>query len=213
MRTSELIENLSADAKPVSRHAVAWRFAAGIGGGALVSALGMWLWLGIRPDLLGAMSTAGYWIKFFYTLALAMTGYWATARLARPGAGMRLPAWGIALAAVLIAAIATAQWLATPPAQRMAAVMGHSARVCAWNIIILSSPILVGTFFSLRRLAPTRLALAGAVAGLAAGALGAWIYAFHCDESSAPFVAIFYTLGIGGISAAGALFGRQWLRW
>jgi hypothetical protein len=43
--------------------------------------------------------------------------------------------------------------------------------------------------------------------------LGAWIYAFHCDESAAPFVLVFYTLGIAALSALGALIARRLLRW
>ena len=44
----------------------------------------MWMWLGIRPDLASAAATSPYWIKFGYTLALAMLGLWATERLLRP---------------------------------------------------------------------------------------------------------------------------------
>ncbi len=62
-------------------------------------------------------------------------------------------------------------------------------------------------------LAPTRPALAGAAAGLAAGALGAFIYAFHCDESAAAFVALWYTFGIVSVGAIGAVAGRVLLRW
>ena len=51
------------------------------------------------------------------------------------------------------------------------------------------------------------------MAGLLAGAFGAWIYAFHCDESAAPFVIIWYTLGIAAIGALGGLLGRTLLRW
>ena len=67
----------------------------------------------------------------------------------------------------------------------------------------LSLPICAGTLWSLRALAPTHLIVAGAVAGFASGALGAWIYAFHCDESAMPFVLIFYTLGIALVGATG----------
>jgi hypothetical protein len=65
----------------------------------------------------------------------------------------------------------------------------------------------------MRSLAPTRLTLAGAVAGLLAGAAGTFIYAFHCNESAAPFVVIWYTLGIAAVGVLGALMGRSLLRW
>ncbi len=76
--------------------------------------------------------------------------------------------------------------------------------------MILSAPIFFALFWALRSLAPTRLRLAGAVAGLLAGARETFIYAFHCNESAAPFVAIWYTMGI---VAVGTLFGRLALRW
>jgi hypothetical protein len=48
---------------------------------------------------------------------------------------------------------------------------------------------------------------------LLAGAVGAWIYAFHCNESAAPFVAIWYTLGMAAVGASGGLLGKWLLRW
>lgn len=45
---------------------------------------------------------------------------------------------------------------------------------------------MAATFWFLRRSAPT---LAGALAGLAAGALGAGIYSWGCIEDGLPFVA------------------------
>ncbi len=92
-------------------------------------------------------------------------------------------------------------------------VMGHSADVCATNILLVAAPSLIAAFWALRQLAPTRLGLAGAGAGLFAGAAGAFVYAFHCTEASAPFVAVWYTLGIALTTAIGAFLGRWALRW
>ncbi len=57
------------------------------------------------------------------------------------------------------------------------------------------------------------MTLAGAVAGVLAGAIGTFVYAFHCNESAMPFVAIWYTLGIAAVGVLGALLGRVTLRW
>ena len=51
------------------------------------------------------------------------------------------------------------------------------------------------------------------VAGGCAGAFGAAIYGFHCDETASPFVVIWYTLGMAAVAALGALAGSRWLRW
>ncbi|MGB8366583.1 MAG: NrsF family protein [Rhizomicrobium sp.] len=213
MKTDELIDSLSRDVPPVTRHAVFSRLAGGIGAGAVLSFLAMWTWLGIRPDLASAAATSPYWIKFSYTLALALFGLWTTERLSRPAASCATPAFGALIALGILFAMAAAQLMGAAPAARAHLIMGSSADVCSWRIIILSLPICAGTLWSLRALAPTRLIVAGAVAGFGSGALGAWIYAFHCDESAMPFVFIFYTLGIALVGALGAVLARRILRW
>jgi hypothetical protein len=92
-------------------------------------------------------------------------------------------------------------------------MLGATYKVCALNIVMLSAPIFLGLFWAMRSLAPTRLTLAGAVAGVLAGSAGTFIYALHCNESAAPFVAIWYTLGIAAVGVLGALLGRALLRW
>jgi hypothetical protein len=56
-------------------------------------------------------------------------------------------------------------------------------------------------------------AVAGAAAGLLAGALGAAVYATHCMDDSPLFVAIWYTPAIGLMTLVGLLVGRTMLRW
>ena len=62
-------------------------------------------------------------------------------------------------------------------------------------------------------LAPTRLRLAGAAAGLLSGAVGALVYSLHCPELAAPFLGFWYLLGMLIPTAAGALLGPRLLRW
>jgi hypothetical protein len=213
VKTDDLISALTETLAPVPRYAALLWLVEGIGAGALVSFVAMWTWLGVRPDLATAMTTSAGWMKFGYTLALALFAFWATERLARPSASARAAIAGaIAVFAVLFA-FASMKLMMAPPAARMPMIMGSSAQVCPWRIVILSLPIFAGTFWSLRKLAPTRLALAGGVAGFASGALGAWVYAFHCDESAAPFLLVFYTFGIAIVGAAGSLIAGRVLRW
>ncbi|HEY0106645.1 MAG TPA: DUF1109 domain-containing protein, partial [Rhizomicrobium sp.] len=134
-------------------------------------------------------------------------------RLARPDGegGMFGPLILAPLGAMI--ALALYQLFGASDDQRMAMMMGGSSQVCARNIVILSLPVFAGLFWALRALAPTRLMLAGAIAGILAGAAGTFVYAFHCTESTAPFVAIWYTLGIAAMGLLGALLGRVLLRW
>jgi hypothetical protein len=62
-------------------------------------------------------------------------------------------------------------------------------------------------------MAPTRLRIAGAAAGFAAGAAGALVYTLHCPEMAAPFLGIWYVLGMLIPTAVGAALGPSLLRW
>ena len=213
MKTDDLIAALSTELEPARPRAVASRLALGLAIGAVVSAAVMMLWLGVRADLMHAMMTGPFWMKFAYAASVAALGFGLIDRLARPdGEG---GVFGPLILAPLGAMIALAiyQLVEAPDDRRMAMMMGGSSEVCAFNIVILSIPVFAGLFWSLRALAPTRLTLAGGVAGTLAGAAGTFIYAFHCTESAAPFVAIWYTLGIAAVSFLGAIFGRVLLRW
>jgi hypothetical protein len=91
--------------------------------------------------------------------------------------------------------------------------MGSSWRVCPLFIALVSVPVFVASLYAARRLAPTNLRAAGFAAGLLAGAAGAAVYSFHCTESAAPFLAIWYTAGVLLTALAGALLGPRLLRW
>jgi hypothetical protein len=213
MKTDDLIAALSTDLEPVSRRAVGQTLLTGLMAGGAISVALMLLWLGPRPDMMPAMATPMFWMKLIYALGIAVFGFVLVDRLARPG-GDGGP-WRLLIFAPLaaIAVMALYRYFSTPEASRMALLMGGSWRVCAPRILVLSLPVFAGVFWSLRGLAPTRLALAGTTAGVLAGALGTFVYAFHCTESAAPFVAIWYTLGIAAVGILGALLGRLALRW
>lgn len=213
MKTDALIESLSERARPVSAGMAVRILLIGIGGGVLVSTAAMLLWLGPRPDLGPAMASGMYWMKFFYTLLFAVAGFWTVERLSRPGAPSRAQMIFEALPFAIVAALAFLRLVLARPDARMPMMMGHSSDVCPWRIAILSLPILAGALWSLKRLAPTRPVVAGAAAGLFAGAGGAFVYAFHCDESAMAFVAIWYSFGIVLAGVVGAAAGRLLLRW
>ena len=209
MRTAELIERLAASNAP--ERGIAGTLALAVAAGALLSFALMFGVLGIRPDIADAVQGWGFWLKFFYPLVLAVIALRTAERLARPGAPVNT-GWELVPVAV-VAAFGLAQWTGMPAPERMGALMGHSSAMCPWRIVTLSLPLLLAAFLALRRLAPTRPALAGTFAGLFAGAAGAWIYSFACDETSAIFLAAWYTTGIALTALLGALIGRWALRW
>jgi len=81
------------------------------------------------------------------------------------------------------------------------------------RILIIAAPLYGAVLWVMRRTAPTRLATAGAAAGLFAGAVAAVIYGLYCQETAAAFVVAWYSLGIAACAALGALIGRYLLRW
>lgn len=212
VRTDDLLDALSSGLAPAPRALVARRLGLGLVAGMAVTFLVLLFTLGLRPDLGTAVTGAAFWIKFTYTVALAALGLWLVERQSRAGADARLPTWLLAVPVLVLAAIAAWQ-ISAPQADWRALMMGHTARVCSTLILILSLPIFAATFWAMRALAPTRLTLAGSCAGLLSGAASAALYCLHCPEAAAPFILVWYSLGILLATALGALTGRWLLRW
>lgn len=213
MRTDELIRRLAEEARPVRRGALLLRLAGALLAGVVLSFAVMIPWLGVRPDLQAAAGTASYWVKFAYALLLAAGAFWATERLARPGGRARVQGVVTLLPFLAVAALAAVQLWTAPPAEHGPLWFGASWGECPWRIVVLSLPILAAVLWVMRGMAPTRRTLAGLAAGLMAGAAGAWVYGFHCDETGMPFLAVWYTFGVVVTGAFGALVARPLLRW
>jgi hypothetical protein len=212
VETDDLIARLSRDLAPARRFAVMRMLGIGLLLGLVTAAIILRMTLNFRPDLSAAMTGAAFWTKFSYTFALAALGLWIVERQARAGADARRPLWLLLAPLAVLAGLAMLQ-LSAPGADRHDLMMGHTARVCSSLILLLSLPIFAGIFWALRKLAPTRLTLAGAGAGMLAGAASATLYGFHCPETAAPFLLFWYTLGIALATGLGAALGRFVLRW
>lgn len=212
MRTDELIADLSGRLEPVRYGALTRTLLAAVALGLIGSAALMLSTIGLRHDFARAIVSFGMWTKLIYTFAIAVIALSLVARAGRPGADMGPPARILLLPVLAIALLAAAQMLA-PGADMAGLVLGHSSRVCAFLVTFTALPTLAATFWALRRMAPTHLTLAGLGAGLFAGAAGAFVYSFHCTEGSAPFIGIWYSLGIALTAVIGAFLGRNLLRW
>ena len=211
MKTETLIDRLAQNPVPLAQPSTI--FAKGLGGGVVVAFVLTGALLGFRHDLMHAMTDWPYWAKFAYTMALALAGFVIVERLARPGTSTGPRLLLVAAAVALAAAGALDQWLSAPQAQHAKLFFGGSWRVCVPLIVLVSLPIFVGVIAALRQLAPTRPIATGAAAGLLAGAAGAFVYGFHCNESALVFVSIWYSAGIAAMTVLGAITGRWLLRW
>ena len=74
-------------------------------------------------------------------------------------------------------------------------------------------PLLAGALIGLRHGAPSRPAVAGAIAGMVSAGLAATLYASHCTDDSPLFVATWYTLATALVTAVGALMGARVLKY
>ena len=213
MKTAELIEALARGPVAADAGAPTRRLVAMVAAGVTVSAAAMLALLGPRADLSAAVAQPMFWMKLAFPLLLALPAFAAVARLGRPGQSAR-KAWSMLVAALLLVeAAAIAIVLLAPAGDRAAIVTGRTALPCVFSIALLALPILLATGAALRGMAPTRPRVAGLAAGLAAGAFAAAVYALHCDESTLPFLAVWYVLGMAIPGALAAWAGPRLLRW
>jgi hypothetical protein len=212
VKTGDLIRALAADsevrAMPPGR-ALALALIPGV-----AIALGLYFAvLGLRPHLLALLGESRLLFKLCLTFLLAALSGALVARIARPGAGIRHITLMLAIVPALLAAANLTELLAVPAAEWGERLVGTNAIFCLKSIPFLAAAPLVAALLALRQGAPEHPGLAGAAAGLFAGAIGAALYATHCPDDSPLFVAAWYTLAIGFVAAAGALAGRRLLRW
>jgi hypothetical protein len=213
MKTDDLVTMLAAGAEPVESGATARRYALALGWGALGATLLMATLLGVRADLAEAVRLPMFWVKLGFPLCLAVAALYAATRLSRPGVRLgRVPAVLVA-PIIVIWLMAAYALLGTAPDERLALLLGQTWAVCPLLIAMLSVPVFGGTFWAMSGLAPTRPVLAGGATGLLAGAVATAVYALHCPEMAAPFLATWYLLGMAIPTVVGALLGPRLLRW
>ncbi|MGQ2998689.1 DUF1109 domain-containing protein [Variovorax sp.] len=213
MKTDDLVAMLAAGPVAVPRQAASRRLGLALAIGAPLSLAILLLEYGPRRDLLQALFWPMFWVKLLFPLAIAGAAFVMVQRLARPGVPVRRAWIGAVLPVLAVWALAVMAWFDTPMEGRMPSLMGQSWRICAMSIAVMALPVFVGAMAALRSLAPTRPALAGAAAGALAGGVGAAVYALHCMELTAPFLAVWYVSGIAVPVLVGALLGPRLLRW
>jgi hypothetical protein len=213
MRTDDLVEALAADARPVDADAVQRRFRDRLLWGPAIALVLMLLALGPRPDLAEAMRLPMFWVKAGVPAFVAAACWLLLYRLGHPG---MQPGRSLAAAVAplpLLALVGMIVLWQAAPAERPGLLFGQTRKQGLLAIPLLALPALALAISALRGLAPTRLVLAGAAAGLFAAGAGAYAYAFHCPELEAPFLGAWYVAGMLIPAGLGALAGRRLLRW
>ncbi|QYK42627.1 MAG: DUF1109 domain-containing protein [Paracoccaceae bacterium] len=211
MKTDDLIAMLATGAEPVRSAGDMRRLLMGLPLALGAAAFAVALWLGfLSPGLWGPSATLP---KLIYAAALSGSGLWLLRRLGRPGAPVAVPAAMVATVLGIALASGLADMMSTDAGARSMRLMGKSASQCPLAILALSLPAMAVAMAAARQLAPVRLRLAGAAAGLAAGGLAAMAYALACTEGAPAFIAVWYTLGMLLAAGLGALIGPRALRW
>ncbi len=213
MHTDELVRMLSTGLEPVPTGAARQRWSVALMLSMPIAFAWMWWSLGLLPTLSTTVTSPMFWLKLGLPSVLLIAGLLAATRLARPGARLGHTPWLIGTPLVLIWALAAFSLIDAPPNTRQALLYGDSWQMCPFLIAELSVPTFIAGLWAMRGLAPTYLRRAGAAAGLLAGAVGALVYALHCPELAAPFIGLWYVLGIALPAAFGACLGPRLLRW
>jgi hypothetical protein len=212
MKTDELIRVLAADPE-VDKTPLALALVYGLLPGIVVSAVLYGLLLGPLPHLAELIRQPRIVFKIVYPLALFACAGPLALRLARPtGEPRPLMILLLILLLVLAAAVAT-ELLVVPRDLWRVRLIGHNALFCMVMIPLLAAAPLTGALVALHRGAPRNPSLAGAGAGLVAGAFAATLYATHCPDDSPLFVATWYVLAILIVMTVGAIAGSRFLRW
>jgi hypothetical protein len=211
MKTEQLIRTLAADnahrARPVGLVLALALLAA------VPVSMAMFLMeFGVRPDVMTAMHNPFFDVKFVVTLALAISAIVVSVHLSRPEASLKGWAWLLLIPAGILATAIACEMMMPQRLPMMTRLIGSNSRVCLTAIPLMSLPLLAAALIGLRHGAPTRPAVAGAIAGLLSAGLAATLYASHCTDDSPLFVATWYTISTALVTGIGALAGPRVLR-
>ena len=213
MKTDELITMLASGADAVDPLALRRRYALALGWSLAGTTVLMLTLLGARPDIAEAAHLMMFWMKLAFPAALLFGAMFATVRLSRPGARLGLVPLVIAAPVFAVWLFSAIVLLNAAPEDQHQLIFGNTWASCPLTIAALSVPMFGALIWTMKEFAPTRLAVAGAAAGLLAGAGGALVYALHCPEMAAPFLGLWYVLGMLIPAAIGAAIGSWALRW
>jgi hypothetical protein len=211
METDQLIRTLAADNAHRARP-VGFVLALALLAAAPVSVAMLFAGLGVRPDLMTAMRNPFFDLKFVVTLGLAIPAIAMSLHLSRPEASLRGWKWLLLIPVGLLLAGIASEMMMPQRLPMMTRLVGNNSRLCMTAIPVMSLPLLAAALTSLRHGAPTRPAVAGAIAGLLSAGLAATLYASHCTDDSPLFVATWYTIATALVTAIGALAGSRVLR-
>lgn len=127
-----------------------------------------------------------------------------------PKAALR---WLALIVAICLASAALMGGTAGGPASIVRRLNWTSGVQCAYKIVLLSIPPLIGLAMLGRRGAPTDMRRTPLLIGLAAAAWGAFVFVFACPFNDPLYIAVWYSVGCGFVMALARLILPRFARW
>jgi hypothetical protein len=213
LKTDDLVSLLAAGVEPIDARRMMRRHVLAITGGMLGALAITGGILHFNRALSHEVFVPMFWLREAYCAALGSLGVLAVTRLARPGIRLGVVPAGIGVVVIAMWIFAALKLLTAPTQDRAHLLLGTTAAVCPFLITLVAAPLFVAFVWAMRGFAPTRLRSTGAALGFAAGSCGALAYSLHCPELTAPFIGVWYLLGMLIPAAIGATLGPRLLRW
>ena len=210
LNTDQLIRAMAADAGSAARFGLSttlllWGIAA-----AALSFILLTGTAGVRPDFIAALKNGPIPFKLAVTLSLTASAFFLVRRAARPEDAPQVLPYAIPPIVVVVGGIIFELVVTRIDTQNLT---GRTPFDCVALVALYSVCPLVAVFVALRRSAARSPAIAGVAAGLFAAGIGSSIYALHCPNDDAVFVALWYGTAIVLVTVIGALAGRRLLDW
>ncbi len=213
LQTDDLIKVLAAAQGRQPRGRPWAAMSASLAAGLVATLMLMAATLGIRPALAASLTDPVAWLKLGFSVLVLLAAGKAAWRLSFPGKG-----WSGAGVVLLVVFAVVACWALVDLASRPVAewapcIVGRDWLTCLVAIPLLALPPMLAMGLAMRRLAPTRLDLAGTLLGLASGGAAAFAFTLYCQDDTASFVAVWYGLALGASALLGRVLGPKLLRW
>ncbi len=213
MTSDPLIDRLVRDLKPVRRR-TAGRDAA-ILGLLFLAELAVFLGMGaMRPDMPAAMAQPSWWWKLG---SLGLIGLVGAAVAVLSFDPVRSPRRGLRWLAAVVVLCFAAGWAVDASRSGWPALAARldwrNGMQCASDIVALSVPAMLGLGLMMRHGAPTDGGGAALASGVAAAAWGAFVFVFNCPHDDPLYIAVWYAVGCGVVTAFARLALPRLTRW
>ena len=182
-------------------------------GGLALSLCVFFIFLGVRPDFANVMTDSHIVFKFIFAASVFGSLLPLVIHTIRPENDLGRGLLWLGLPSITLVGGVTFQILTDPSDFLLSGMIGRYPMACLKSISVLAAGPLLALMLMMRSGATTQPIIAGALAGAASGGMGAFIYALHCPDDSALFVALWYSLSIGITTLVGAAIGSKLLRW